>query len=453
MDEILKSVLSDEKCLKKYIIDELSSQLEELNSNICKYREKILLIEMILEYDNLKQNGATVIQLKDLYSFDKKTIAKVKKYQNKFLKMRNTMFGYPANMEEYSAVEKYLREKEATLYLINNCGGPNPKLDRGNYGIDTKEIEMNIISLFCKNMNVNPDDYWGYITSGGTEGNYWGIKTGFELFSEGILYFSKNAHYSILKYVRNGNGKDLFPNEEIDVLNDGSINSHLLIEKCKYNWNKKHAPAIVVLTWGTTVYGSCDDIIFINNELNRLNIPHYIHLDAAMYGGISKSQINSPAIDNLKLLNPDSISISLHKYLGMPTVNGVIICKKNIFERKNIKEIDYIGQSDPTILGSRNYSPFLLEYRLTKRFEKSFNNYEYEKNINIFINEMNKNNLKFFRSGNGNTFIIDLPNNDFAKKYQLATFDNNTKAHIIIMPFHKESEIKKMVMELKKNSN
>ena len=120
-----------------------------------------------------------------------------------------------------------------------------------------------------------------------------------------------------------------------------------------------------------------------------------------------------------------------------------------IFSTKNMKQVEYIGQTDPTYLGSRDFLPFSTLQQIKQLVERSNEN-DYSKNINIFIEEMEKNNIPYFRNENSNTFIIDLPCKEFAEKYQLATFDNDTKAHVIIFPSHKEENIKSLVEDLSK---
>jgi hypothetical protein len=53
------------------------------------------------------------------------------------------------------------------------------------------------------------------------------------------------------------------------------------------------------LNCGTTALGSVDDIKQVKEKLLELNIPHYIHIDAALYGGIPCNQVNSP-IQNIQ---------------------------------------------------------------------------------------------------------------------------------------------------------
>lgn len=50
--------------------------------------------------------------------------------------------------------------------------------------------------------NTLPQEYWGYITTCGTEGNLHGILVGRENLPDGILYASSESHYSVFKAAR-----------------------------------------------------------------------------------------------------------------------------------------------------------------------------------------------------------------------------------------------------------
>lgn len=117
------------------------------------------------------------------------------------------------------------------------------------------------------------------------------------------------------------------------------------------------------MTWGTTKTGATDDVAEIIKRLNALNIPHYIHLDAAMYGGIPKNQINAPILPDLKNLDVDSVSVSLHKYIGSHTVNSVVISKN----KPECDVVDYIGMTDTTTAGSRSFAPFSTMQRIIEK--------------------------------------------------------------------------------------
>ena len=448
-EEVLNKILFCDETLNNYEQQVLESKRKETEELISNLNKNLMLLDMMSYYDELKKSGKTREEILKYYQEDKKEVEYAEEYLREHLLLKDNMFGYPANMLEPKGIMNYLRFLESKLYLRNNCGGPNPEVDRGYYLMDSKVNEMKIIETMCKNMNVDPKDYWGYVTSGGTEGNLWGINTGYELYPNGKLFYSSSGHYSIPKGAKIGNGTITLPYKEVSSFPNGEINADELIASAYEAWKTNGTPAIVVLSWGTTVLGACDKVKYIKEELDKLGIPNYIHLDAAMYGGIPSNQKDAPTIKDLKELNPDSISISLHKYLANPEVGGIVICKKEIFDKKNSEQIEYIGQTDPTYLGSRDFLAFSTLQQVKQLVERSDEN-DYSRNINIFIEEMEKNGIPYFRNENSNTFVIDSPNKEIAAKYQLATFDNDTKAHIIIFPSHKEENIKMLVSDLAK---
>lgn len=441
-EEFLYKILFCDETLNTDEYEMLEFGKEETEKEIALLNKKLMFFNLISYYNELKKSGKTKEEILKYYKEDKETVKYAEEYLREHLSLKDNMFGYPANMEEPKGIMSYLRFLESKLYLRNNCGGPDPEVDRGYYLMDSKEVEMKIIETLCKNMNVDPKEYWGYVTAGGTEGNFWGINTGYELYPNAKLFYSKDGHYSISK-----GGKRPF--KEVRSLSNGEVDADELIVSAYEAWKTEGRPAIVVLSWGTTVLGACDKVKYIKNELDNLGVPNYVHLDAAMYGGIPNNQKDAPVINDLKDLNVDSVSISLHKYLANHEVNGVVICKREIYERKNNRQVEYIGQTDPTVLGSRDFPAFSTLQQVKQIIERSNEN-DYSKNINIFIDEMERRNIPYFRNGDGNTFVIDLPNKELAVKYQLATFDNDTKAHIIIFPSHKEENIRMLVNDLAK---
>ncbi len=424
---------------ERTFIENLVRELKEKQS----IRQKTILeISSLLDYDELKKKGKTKEDITRYILEDQATVKEAESYVEENLTLRDTMFGYPANMYSSTAVVEYLRLLESRLYLINSCGGPN---DRGNYRMDNKDMEIKIIELVMQNLNIDKENYWGYITSGGTEGNFWGIKSGFDKFPNGVLYFSNAAHYSVSKFV-NQNDIPVYQNEIISST-DEKINVKELIQKCKENWEANKKPAIILLSWGTTKTGAIDDVKLIVEELEKLEIPHYIHIDAALFGGIPRNQSNAPVLTNFEELNVDSVSISLHKYIGSSKVNGVIISRK----RPKGQFIDYIGQEDSTILGSRDFAAFQVYQRLIDLNERTMPN-EYEENINYFIKEAEENGLSYTRVKNSNIFIIDKPSDELCIKYQLATFSDghSQHAHVIIFPSQKKESISALINDISK---
>jgi len=143
----------------------------------------------------------------------------------------------------------------------------------------------------------------------------------------------------------------------------------------------------------------------------------------------------------------DSVSVSLHKYLGASRANGILISLKKGLSKK----IDYIGQDDSTFLGSRDFPPFSTLQRI-KEFKSRKTDDHYYKNVKFFADLLNENGI-FFETFNDKTniFVINKPSEALCKKYQLATFsaDGAEKAHIIIMPFHSVKVMKEFASDLK----
>lgn len=437
-------VLNGESTLKK----EQETKIFEILKNLDRYMNYCQRLKLdlgrILDCNNLKGQGFSKEQVEDFYHEDKDYINDVDNYCLMNLKKRDYMFGYPANMEDQSYAIQYLRNIESQMYLMNNCGDP---YQLGNYGMDSKEIEKRIINLFAQNIGLTPrDNYWGYITSGGTESNFWGVREGFNAFPEGKLYFSEDTHYSVEKFVTNNENK-IYNYQKIESNQDGTICVDKLIKQINEDVMNGVPGVILVLTWGTTCKGAVDDVKTITTYLQNNNIPYYCHLDAALFGGIPKNQINSPSIQNVKELNIDSISVSLHKYLGSARVNGILIA----MERQKRKMVDYIGQEDSTLLGSRDFLPFSTYQRVKEILLRSPET-KYCENVKYFEKALIANGIAYERDEKSNIFVVRKPNDEICKKYQLATFSdkNNVEhAHILIFPFHKKHVIDELVSELK----
>ena len=100
-----------------------------------------------------------------------------------FEDLKSHLIGYPCNQNfDYSDLLPFLS------YCANNVGDP---FHDSNFLSNTHEMEREVISLFADMMRLPRDDAWGYVTSGGTEGNMYGLYIGREMFPDGIVYFSQ----------------------------------------------------------------------------------------------------------------------------------------------------------------------------------------------------------------------------------------------------------------------
>ena len=426
-------------------ISKINEKIIALKSKIEKNQEELLKLKMMLEYTKLKNKGYSKKTIKNFYNQDMELINTAKKYLRKQQTCdKNYMFGYPANLSDGSAVIEYLRWIEGQLSYMNSCG---TAYEKGNYRMCLHDNELEIISRFIENLGLSHDEYWGYITTGGTEGNLWGIREGFSHYPNGKLYFSDATHYSVIK------GINIISNSNYEIIssNKGKINCTDLINRIESNYKKDKSEAILLLNYGTTELGSIDDIKLIKTNLIKKNIPHYIHVDEALYGGIPRNQHDSPISQNnfFNKLKIDSISISLHKYIGVPKTNGILLART----QSNNRFIEYIGQSDVTLCGSRDYLPFTTVQKIRENFDRN-NEYDYSDNVKYMEQQLKNNNITFFKGNEyGNIFIISKPNNRICEKFQLATFKykNEEKAHIIVFPSHKKEKIDELINDIIKN--
>jgi len=118
----------------------------------------------------------------------------IQEYKAKLQFRTQHHMGYPYNLDfDYGPLE------DLSKFSINNLGDP---FIESNYGVHSREFEVGVLEWFAKLWDIDQEGYWGYITNCGTEGNLHGILVGRENFPDGILYTSKETHYSVPKAAR-----------------------------------------------------------------------------------------------------------------------------------------------------------------------------------------------------------------------------------------------------------
>ncbi|MCD8205074.1 MAG: pyridoxal-dependent decarboxylase [Clostridia bacterium] len=439
----LMDVLTDtDGCLSDDERNTLKSRIDDIDVRIEALEKEKLSLGLIYDYNDFKRRGATKEDIAVYWKDDDKTIGQCERFLQNNIGSHEYHFGYPLNMEDYTYLVQYLRYLESKTFLMNNCGDP---YQGGNSRMDSKEIERAILRVVAGNFGLKVGEYWGYMTSGGTEGNYWAIREGFSRFAaEGKrarLYFSEDTHYSVTKFVSYG-GSETYDHVVIPSNPDGSINVDALEGAIKRDIAAGYEGVILLLNWGTTCKGAVDGVENIVSFCLRERVPYYCHVDAALYGGIGSNQKDAPTIGDVKRLHIDSISLSLYKYVGAARINGVVLSLK---ERQSRAKIEYIGMEDSTFLGSRDCLPFSTYQRAVEILERTDSG-DYRRNVEYFENLLASFKIPYERTGVGNIFVIDAPSDGVSKKFQLATFEGGKKAHVIIFPFHK----KEMMDELAK---
>jgi histidine decarboxylase len=276
------------------------------------------------------------------------------KSYDQFLQRKSSVhFGYPYNLM-YNHEELY----DFMRYSINNLGDP---FVPSNYQVHSRQFECAVIDFFAAIFKAKPEETWGYVTTCGTEGNLHGILLARECHPDGILYTSRESHYSIFKaakYYR-------MDCKSVPTLPMGEIDYDVLARELDKNRDK---PAIINVNIGTTVKGAVDNLDRILKMLEDLKIPrdrYHIHCDGALFAMMMPFIDNAPEISFRK--NIDSISVSGHKMLGCPMPCGIALSRKEHVEKVE-EHIDYLNSVDTTIMGSRNgQSALYMWYTLRKK--------------------------------------------------------------------------------------
>lgn len=258
--------------------------------------------------------------------------------------------GYPANQAfDYRELLPFLE------LALNNVGDP---FQKSTYPLNTLDFEREVVDTFAELAELPLGEHWGYVTSGGTEGNMYGLYLARELHPNGMVYFSEHCHYSVAKMLRLQHTSSIM----IKAQPNGEMDYEDLRESIRIN---RHLPPIIFANIGTTMTGAIDRLDKIREILDGLALhEHYIHADAALHG------LGLPFVDNPPPWNfadgIDSLSISGHKWLGTPVPCGIALARSRHVNHI-ARAVEYVGVNDTTITGSRSaFAPLMIWYALQK---------------------------------------------------------------------------------------
>ncbi|WP_433532984.1 histidine decarboxylase [Micromonospora sp. CA-263727] len=253
----------------------------------------------------------------------------------------HTSIGFPGAVDlDHSAVLAHLGRR-----LWNNIG--DPATDPGG-AAHTKALERAVVAWVAETLAMPADDRWGYVTSGGTEGNLAALHAAHRRWPNARVYFSSAAHYSIRKILGIIGARGIV----VHARPDGEMDYTHLAAQIR---RRPTRPAIVVATAGTTMTEAVDDTARIRDILTAHSPGGHLHVDAALSG-------IPLALDGRLHLDAgsgiDSIAISGHKFFGVPSPCGVVLIREHAREigdgrRTHGRHIAYTATRDTTISGSR----------------------------------------------------------------------------------------------------
>lgn len=346
--------------------------------------------------------------------------------------LEKTYLGFPNNLKyDYSAVQN------TTSVYINNCGDPFSTVAWKKH---SKHFEQEVLKYFFNLYKASVDEAWGYMTSGGTEGNMEGLLLAREKYPDSVLYFSEDTHYSIEKIAN----LLKIEYEKIPSIQNGEIDYELFGNALLKH---KGRPAIVNVNCGTTIKEAHDDLVKITYVLDKYDIKEkYIHVDAALAGMTLPFIEDSPKYDFEQGI--DSIAISMHKFLGCPIMSGIVLAKKSAVAHI-MKKIEYVNSHDTTILGSRNgQAPVYVWYILQKHGSIDIKNDVLKSVENAKYLNQKLRNIGFGSNLNQNSITVyfDKPHKLVVDKWQLACYGDI--AHAVIMPHVTKSMLDNFIEDI-----
>lgn len=345
------------------------------------------------------------------------------------MKAANASFlGYPfAKGFSYDSLWRFMN------FSGNNFGDPfRPE----GYRVSSRLLECEVVEFFAELFRARPSETWGYTTSGGTEGNTYGLYLGRELYPNAIAYFSRDTHYSVSKAVR------LLRLEHV-VVQANPTGEMAYEDLAQQAIRSRHRPAIVVANVGTTMKEGKDDIKKIRLALHSIGIDEvYIHSDAALCGPYAPFQTPRTPFDFLD--GADSIMLSGHKFFGAPIPCGVVLARKQHVQRI-LRTADYTGSFDTTLSGSRSaYTPIVLWYAIRslgiEGIKRMFE--QCEGLAAYLVHELKARDMSAWRNPSALTVVLPPVQECVRTKWQIVTQD---VSHVVVTPGTTKGQIDALV--------
>ncbi|KAF6144804.1 hypothetical protein GIB67_038903 [Kingdonia uniflora] len=165
-------------------------------------------------------------------------------------------------------LKKLLRQ-----WAKSRVGNTHHKVLQARDHLEQVQFEFSVLDWFTRLWELEKNEYWGYIRNCGTEGNLHGILVGREVLPDGILYASRESHYSVFKAAR------MYRMEcvKVDTLVSRKIDCKDFRTKLVLNKDK---PAILNVNIGATVKGAVDalDLLAFWFCANVVFVVYYINV-------------------------------------------------------------------------------------------------------------------------------------------------------------------------------
>jgi histidine decarboxylase len=227
--------------------------------------------------------------------------------------------------------------------------------------------------LFASRLHIVENKISDYFTKSRTEGNICGLTSGRKLFTNGVIYYSRESHYSIPKAVRLLDAKGVVIHSKQNGEMDYSHLAEMVGKFHKY-------PVIINANIGTTMKGATDKFERIVSILNDLNIQdYYVHCDAALFTALSYFGADSANFNSLSLSRDRSFVSPFAHSIGHNSLANLrrIVDKCAVLTQKAVdvlKEINWpcwINLNSNVIVIERPCNLIVKKWRLASEGNES----------------------------------------------------------------------------------
>ncbi|NER07227.1 MAG: hypothetical protein F6K17_33950 [Okeania sp. SIO3C4] len=225
-------------------------------------------------------------------------------------------------------------------------------------------MERSVVRLILGRLGYadDPDHGDGIMTPGGSYSNMQAILAARNyLFPEtkqsgnlpGLVAFASDlAHYSLGKSANIiGIGEGCVRYVKTDA--DGTMNADDLKTKIETEKHNGNLPFFLLLTAGTTEFGSFDNIKLLTEIAKQHNI--WVHVDGAWGGAVAFSRSKRARLQGIE--RTDSFSWDAHKVLGIPLYASFFMINKPLGTMEQLFGIgkgDYLFHGDSMDLGKKS---------------------------------------------------------------------------------------------------
>lgn len=325
----------------------------------------------------------------------------------------------------------------------------------------THEIEKDLIKICAEEIfGAEPNEYDGYVASGGTEANIealWIYRNYFiaeenASIDEIAVIYSTDTHYSIPKGLNllNLKGLEIEVDDDTRILKIGDLE-----KKIEAALHQGYKYFIVNVNMSTTMFGSVDDIEKITNLLNLLKLNYKLHVDAA-YGGFIFPFTSSHHHFSFKNSNISSFSIDGHKMLQAPYGTGIFLSRKELLKYVCTNEAGYVKGKDYTLCGSRSGANAVCVWMILRIHGStgwSVKMRDLVDRTTYICEKLDEWGIKYYRNPDLNIVTIrsEFISAELAEKYHMVPDDHHNPEwfKIVLMPHVKQGIIDNFLTELK----